>query len=251
MQIENTFDVSVYVVSVPSDRILPTTPERIEAMKETLRKDGFLIAPILIRLADHNSYRVVVGATRLEAAKALGWTHIRAAIVTGTRDELALAEVSENIGRANLSAAETERLKIEELRLRVAIQAQADAKASEERKEQRAKQSHKAKPPEMPREKSGRPEGGINKVARDTGVPKTSAYRAIANETGGNTFPDGKKSPQQKPPPQINKMPPDQEKVIKATHRYCQLLDKDLSGETKRFWKKNCYPQITQRAEAI
>jgi ParB/RepB/Spo0J family partition protein len=243
----DTFDVAIRDVSVPRNRILATTPERINEMKKALEKNRVLLNPILIRTADGNSYRVVAGATRFEAAKALGWSNIRATLIHGSVSELSLAEVEENLKRNNLSDTERKRLRDEEIRLRAELQKEEDTKAANERKAQASQQSHKAKPPAAPKKNPGRPEGGISKVARDSGVPRTTARRAIKND-GGVSGHCGQKLPRSK----TSGIPKDRERLIKATHALRKLIgDETIDNEHKQFWKEHCWPLLTKDVAAL
>ena len=52
---------------------------------------------------DAGRFALVSAAHRLEAARRLGWAHIEALIVEGTRDEVRLIEIDENLARAELT----------------------------------------------------------------------------------------------------------------------------------------------------
>ncbi|MCR9267938.1 MAG: ParB N-terminal domain-containing protein, partial [Alphaproteobacteria bacterium] len=58
--------------------------------------------PIIIAESD-DGFLLVAGAHRLEAARLLGWKTIVAVLATGTRDELRLVEIDENLARRHLS----------------------------------------------------------------------------------------------------------------------------------------------------
>jgi ParB/RepB/Spo0J family partition protein len=107
-------------------------------------------------------FRGIAGATLFEAAKSLGWTHIRADIMECTEAEAWLWEAMENLYRAELTALEEAEHQAECVRRIVEISRQNVAKR-----------------------KVGRPEGAIAKAARDLPMKgKTQQARRKAIERG-------------------------------------------------------------------
>jgi N6-adenosine-specific RNA methylase IME4 len=96
-------EVSIADIAVPADRLRPLRPEIVEQLAGSMQTIGQL-QHILIRRRVDRGFYVVAGRHRFEAAKALGWLTIRA-IVTGDSGA-ELAEIDENLIRADLSPAE-------------------------------------------------------------------------------------------------------------------------------------------------
>jgi len=89
----------------------PTVPEAVNALAESMRVNG-LLNPIIVRRAQvfvgivREGYKVVAGNHRVSAARALGWTHIDAFIHEGDELTAELAEIDENLQRAELTPAQ-------------------------------------------------------------------------------------------------------------------------------------------------
>lgn len=89
----------------------PTVPEAVNALAESMRVNG-LLNPIIVRRAQvfvgivRDGYKVVAGNHRVSAARALGWTHIDAFIHDGDELTAELAEIDENLQRAELTPAQ-------------------------------------------------------------------------------------------------------------------------------------------------
>jgi len=84
---------NIYVI----DRIMNPTKARIDAMAASLSARG-QIEPIIVTKHLHSSWKVVTCATRLAAAKQLGWKQIEATIIGADNDfEYQLIEIAENI----------------------------------------------------------------------------------------------------------------------------------------------------------
>jgi hypothetical protein len=89
------------------DRFIKPTPERISKMMESLARDGQQ-HPIIVHSVTLGTYRVISGATRLVAARELGWNYIQCKIDPGEykAGDHQIAELVENEYRADLSEEE-------------------------------------------------------------------------------------------------------------------------------------------------
>jgi len=106
--------MAVSVKDIPVEKITVSRSHRtpmhgkVAAMAESLRKSKQLLQPIMVRKSktSDDKYDLVFGAHRLAAAKAVPWKTIPAIITTMGDLECKLAEIDENIERANLSVIE-------------------------------------------------------------------------------------------------------------------------------------------------
>jgi N6-adenosine-specific RNA methylase IME4/ParB-like chromosome segregation protein Spo0J len=90
------------------ERLRALRPETVKQLAESMKASG-LLQPIVLRpkAGAGNGYWLVAGRHRFEAAKKLKWDSIRAAIYDGMDvDQAELAEIDENLVRADLSPAE-------------------------------------------------------------------------------------------------------------------------------------------------
>ena len=90
-------------IEIPSGR-RPVNPDVVDALAESIKTVG-LMNPIRTRHVD-GMQTLVAGLHRLEAYKKLGLPVIPAVTVDATDDEAAIAEIDENLYRAELSDAE-------------------------------------------------------------------------------------------------------------------------------------------------
>jgi ParB-like chromosome segregation protein Spo0J len=90
------------------------SPQSIAALAESMEKIG-LQQPITVRVVDRldlddgtieGALVLVAGATRLAAAKSLGWEKIECLILDGDEADAELWEIAENLHRAELTALE-------------------------------------------------------------------------------------------------------------------------------------------------
>src|SRR6516165_7206488 len=106
-------DLDLGGIEVMVDRLRKLRPEKVDALAKSIRMQG-LLQPIIVRPKNGTGYLLVVGHHRLEAIRNLHreghWPSgaIRAEIVDEMDDDAALlAEIDENLIRADLSPAET------------------------------------------------------------------------------------------------------------------------------------------------
>jgi ParB-like chromosome segregation protein Spo0J len=145
------------------ERLYPVDEENVARLTETYHR-GAALPPIRVRLltdprlpllADAR-YRLIYGHSRLLAAHAAGHTTVETEIVTCSDAEALAMEARENFDRRNLNADHKAHAVATLIKLRL------DEEQS------------------CPLDTKGhRPEGGINKAARDEGLSEKSAHRAM------------------------------------------------------------------------
>jgi ParB-like chromosome segregation protein Spo0J len=156
------------------DRIIEPTKARIDAMAKSLSGPLGQIEPIMVARYLGSSWKIVTGATRLAAAKQLGWEQIEATVITADNDfEYQLIEITENLDRYDLSENERSKLRQQETILRVRREAHF---------EEMLTHPTVAQLPPNPSKKAtgrpkGRPKGGVRDAARKAGIPKSTADR--------------------------------------------------------------------------
>jgi ParB-like chromosome segregation protein Spo0J len=92
-------------ITVPSKRMRALREEVVDNLVQSMQKGQ--LQPILVRSTGPGCFELVAGRHRYEAAQKLGWKSIKAAIVEGMdADRILLAEIDENLVRANLTPAE-------------------------------------------------------------------------------------------------------------------------------------------------
>lgn len=96
-------EISVEDIQV-GERKRPISADKVATIAESMEEIG-LIHPILVK-EDWDTYELVAGLHRLEAAKVLGWDKIPATVFALGDLEAELAEIDENIMRANLTILE-------------------------------------------------------------------------------------------------------------------------------------------------
>jgi ParB family transcriptional regulator, chromosome partitioning protein len=149
------------------DRLRPVRAENVAKLAESLKIFGRQMRSITVRPDPEQDGKFwgIAGATLFDAAKSLGWTHIRADIMECTEVEARLWEAMENLYRAELTALEEAEHQAECVRLIVEREA--------------VSRQNVAKP------KGGRPEGAIAKAARELPLKgKTQPARRKAIERG-------------------------------------------------------------------
>lgn len=140
-------------ITVPAHRARGLNPEAVNRLAESIKRIG-LQTPISVRYEEETGdVALVAGLHRLEAARQLGWETIPAIYTTGTVDDARMWEIAENLHRADLSALERAEHVDEWLKLAERVSS-------------------------LDGTKPGRPEGGVNKAAREIGVSKSDAHRA-------------------------------------------------------------------------
>jgi ParB family chromosome partitioning protein len=166
-----TRDVAIGNIQI-AERILPPSQSRIDAMAQSLAKTGQL-QPILI----NNAWRIVAGVTRLLAAKQLGWSAIRATIISADSEiEYQLIEIAENLDRHDLSDGERAQLKAKDKELR-------------EQQLQDLREELDKQPPVKAKGGRGK-KGGLREAARKAGVPESTARDKLRGKSNPRSFDD-------------------------------------------------------------
>lgn len=124
----------------------------VKRLAESIEKVG-LRHPITVRERG-DKYQLIAGMHRIEACKRLGRDFVPATIVKMTNDDARLWEISENLHRADLSKIERDENVAEWIKITDRISSQVDRKV-------------------------GRPEGGVEAAARELGVDRMDAHRAV------------------------------------------------------------------------
>jgi ParB/RepB/Spo0J family partition protein len=88
-----------------ANRLRKLRPEKVEEIAKSI-KAGLLLQPIMVRPKPKGGYLLVYGAHRLEAERQLKSETVECRIVKMTDDQALLAEIDENLCRADLTAAE-------------------------------------------------------------------------------------------------------------------------------------------------
>lgn len=86
------------------DRRRSVHPDKVAVIAESFEQIGQL-SPIIVRHSE-DGYVLVAGLHRVKAAERLRWSMIEARITDASDDECRLAEIDENLSRAELPAAE-------------------------------------------------------------------------------------------------------------------------------------------------
>ena len=194
---EHWSDHTSYQVDIGSidvgDRIIAPTQKRIAAMIKSLEKAG-QINPIQITKSKGDRWKVVTGATRLAAAKKLGWHQIKANTVAADNPfDLQLLEIEENSGRHDFTIAERKRLTAMEKKLRAEREAYFKDLMKDSPQAATSK-APKRKRHDLPTGKSkGRPKGGATAAARKAGIPERTGRRRASAFSGQNE--NGRKMP--------------------------------------------------------
>lgn len=136
-------DIGLSGIAVSPDRMRVLRPEVVKELSNSMRKQG-LLQPILLRPTPGvgNGFFLIAGAHRYHAAKKLGWKHIPARIFHGWGDDEAiLAEIDENLCRADLTA--SQRAKFTAARKKVYLKAHPQTGKGGDRQSATGKQSAK------------------------------------------------------------------------------------------------------------
>jgi N6-adenosine-specific RNA methylase IME4/ParB-like chromosome segregation protein Spo0J len=100
-----TKDIALNCITVRPYRMRRLRPEKVDELAESIRAGG-LLQPIVVR-PWRDRYELVFGEHRRKAVEQLGHERIRAVVCDGLdADAALLAEIDENLIRAELSAAE-------------------------------------------------------------------------------------------------------------------------------------------------
>ena len=165
-------DIGLSGVAVSPDRMRALRPEAIKELANSMRKQG-LLHPILLRPTPGvgNGYFLIAGAHRYHAAKKLGWKHIAARIFHGwSDDEANLAEIDENLIRADLTS--TERAQFTAARKNFYVAAHPETKKGGDFSSAQAK--------ELSPKSGHRTTAFIDKMSETTGRSRSSIAKDVA-----------------------------------------------------------------------
>jgi ParB-like chromosome segregation protein Spo0J len=154
-------------IDVKTNPLRPLDEEKVKLIAASMARLG-LMTSITVRYHEErpdflpadgstDSYELIAGRHRLAAAKSLGWDWIDVDEIKCSDIEARLWEIAENLHRAELTQLQRDEQVAEWIRL-------TDEGVS----------SQLAKKPQ-----GGRPESGINAAAREIGVGKDDAHRAV------------------------------------------------------------------------
>lgn len=138
----------------------PINSEAVQSLAASIQKIG-LQTPITCRAIGSGQFELIAGNHRLEAAKLTGAEAIPAVIVKWDDKTARKWEISENLHRADL----TELQRKEEIAEWIAIT--------------EAEQGEGVLAQLEPKPRGGRPESGVRAAARELGVERNEAQRAI------------------------------------------------------------------------
>jgi ParB-like nuclease domain len=149
-------------VTVKANQLRPVDDEKVKLIAASMARIG-LMTPITVRFRpddttpDEGDYELIAGRHRLAAAKLLGWDSIDVIELIRCSDvDAKLWEIAENLHRAELTKLQRD----EQVALWIAL---TDGVS--------------AQPAQKP--KGGRPEGGLSAAARELGVDRDDARRAV------------------------------------------------------------------------
>ena len=160
-----TEDIWIDSIEV-GNRLRPINQAAVDALAESMARIG-LLQPITIYSPNDEVWGLVTGAHRLAAAKKLEWEWIAAVTVSGGEIDRELMEIAENLHRADLSQLDRDTQVARWIELTAAKQAEAQSLQLATIESRRGDgRGHRA-------------EGGVNAAARELGIDKYDAHRAV------------------------------------------------------------------------
>jgi ParB-like chromosome segregation protein Spo0J len=158
MKIEQAFVDGVEI----GERLRPLNDATVERLVESMARLGQL-QPITVYSPDNHRVVLIAGHHRLEAARRLEWDEIDCVFVDGDEIDRQLREVAENLHRAELTALERD----EHIAKWVEL---VDLKSAQFEPKLKTATNPKG---------AGRHSSGINAAARELGVERNAAQRAV------------------------------------------------------------------------
>lgn len=155
----------------------PINLAAVKALSESIRRIG-LQSPIGVRYSG-NICELVVGHHRLAAAKMLAWETIEAFSIDGDDVATRLAEIAENLHRAELTKLERDEQVAEWIKLTDGVSSDAETKPISDAPQP---ETHEPLLSQVATAKTGRGghnEGGVNAAARELGIDRDDAHRAV------------------------------------------------------------------------
>lgn len=145
--------ITISDIDIPNNR-REVNAAAVKRLAQSIDQIG-LRHPITVR-EKGDRYILVAGRHRIEAYKKMDIEHIPATIVKMTNDDARLWEIAENLHRAELTKLDRDDNIAEWIKITERISSQLETKTDR-----------------------GRPESGINAAARELGVEKMDAHRAV------------------------------------------------------------------------
>jgi ParB family transcriptional regulator, chromosome partitioning protein len=171
-------------------RLRDLRPDVVEEMAKSIKKGG-LLQPIVIRPNPNGGYLLVVGRHRLEAERKLGYKAVECRIVKMDDAQALLAEIDENLVRADLTKKEINHHIIERKKLYEKLHPQTKQGGAPGK----AGGGKRARTDEERQKVSSFAED----TAKKTGVSKRTVQRAVARaKAGEETKPKPPKKPKTK-----------------------------------------------------
>jgi ParB family transcriptional regulator, chromosome partitioning protein len=165
---------------IVGDRLRALDRESVERLKESISRIG-LKTPISVRSSEQG-WRLVSGRHRLEACIELGTDKIPVVAETGSELEARLWEIAENLHRAELTALE----RAEHIDQWIRLKGESGAGESCNQAEDKLGQvgsvcelDRAAQTAQVPARGGRGREGGVRAAARELGISRTEARRAV------------------------------------------------------------------------
>jgi len=157
--------IPLEIITMSLNPLRPLVDEEVKRIAASMDRLG-LMTPITVRFRENipccdtcsDSYELIAGRHRVAAAQSLGWEDIDAIEIECSDIDARLWEIAENLHRVELTKLQHDEQVAEWIRL------------TDEKLSQLAKV--------LPRGR-GQPEGGTNAAAKEIGVGKDEAYRAV------------------------------------------------------------------------
>ena len=150
--LHNVQTIGLISINVRDDRYIPLRPDLVDKLANSMSEIG-LINPITVRRDDnHDTYWIIAGRHRFEAAKRLKWDNVSATILEGI-DALDAEEIElrENLDRGELTAAQQsihfarlKDIKEEKYRLKMGPKTDSDVEGESPTREGRLLENKKA-----------------------------------------------------------------------------------------------------------
>jgi len=157
---------------IVGDRLRALDRESVERLKESISRIG-LKTPISVR-SSSQGWTLVAGRHRLAACIELGTNQIQVVVETSSELEARLWEIAENLHRAELTALE----RAEHISRWIKLRGERGAEASCDQADDKLDQVGPVSELIPARGGRGR-EGGVRAAARELGISRTAALRAV------------------------------------------------------------------------
>lgn len=151
---------------IVGSRMRAVDAAKVDSLAASMAAIG-LRQPVSVWEDDEKNVHLVAGLHRLRAAEKLGWETIDAIVVDLSDIDRRRWEIAENLHRAELTALERDQHVAEW----IALTEQAEKERQEKQEVDFSQVAKKSKP--------GRQSGGVNAAAKELGIDKDDAYRAV------------------------------------------------------------------------